>query len=151
MSKAKPNRQSARKRQRSLSAGPNVTHGKFIPVMSAKSCSKTTVPASIARLAMQRIETAAVSPVQLLAPNTKKTTLEKTTTKKTPTTKQGSKSAAKLSKAVEKNVATTRSKLAKKTSRAKQALPIKKAVTSKKAQSTNPSTKSVAKKIGRKK
>jgi hypothetical protein len=96
-------------------------------------------------------ETAAVTPVRLTVPNTKKINIEKTAIKKTPTTKQGSKSATKLTTAAKKNVAKTRSKLAKKTSRAKQALPIKKVVTSKKAQSTNPSTKSVAKKIGRKK
>jgi hypothetical protein len=97
------------------------------------------------------IESAAVAPVQLLASNTKKTTLEKTTTKKTPTTKQGSKSAAKLATAVKKNVDKTRSKLVKKASKAKQVLPIKKAATPKKAQSSDASTKSVAKKIGRKK
>jgi hypothetical protein len=114
--------------------------------MAAKS---KDLPASESKPAA--IETTAVMPVQLPHPNTNKANLEKTTTKKTPTTKKGSKSAAKLSTAVKKNVATTRSKLVKKSSKAKQVIPIKKAATPKKAQSSNASTKSVAKKMGRKK
>jgi hypothetical protein len=107
------------------------------------------LPASESKSAT--IETAVVAPVQIPHPNTMKVNLEKTEPKKKPTSKQGSNSAAKLSTAAKKNVSTANSKLAKKTLRAKHPLPIKKAVTSKKAQSTNPSTKSVAKKNGRKK
>jgi hypothetical protein len=97
------------------------------------------------------IEANVVAPAQLLDQNTNKVNLEKTAPKKIPSTKQGSKSAAKLATAAKKIVATTISKLAKKTSRAKQALPIKKAAIPKKAQSSNAGTKSAAKKIGRKK
>ncbi len=93
----------------------------------------------------------AVAEKSILAPPqiNKKTNAEKAGAKKKPTTKKPTKPVSKPT--AKKSVATISKKLDKKTSDTKQPLTVKKVVASKKAQSTNPSTKSVAKKIGRKK
>ncbi len=94
-------------------------------------------------------EAVAATPVLAQSQNKKKTNVEKAEIKKTVITKKLTKPASKPN--TKKSAVTISKKLDKKTSGAKQSLTVKKVVASKKAQSTNPSTNSIAKKIGRKK
>lgn len=96
-------------------------------------------------------EAADMAPVPIPPQDNKKTNLEKAVAKKKLATKGVIKPTYKPSATVKKSVATSSKKLDKKTSDTKQPLTVKKVVSSKKVQGTNPSTKSVAKKIGRKK
>ena len=96
-------------------------------------------------------EAADVTTILVPPQDKKKTNLEKAVAKKTLATKKVIKPDSKLSATAKKSVATNSKKLDKNTSDAKQTLPSKRAAMSKKTQSTNQSTKSVAKKIGRKK
>ena len=94
-------------------------------------------------------EAVAVTPILVPPQDKKKKNLEKVGAKRTLTTKKLTKPVSKPT--AKKSVATISKKLDKKISDTTQLLLSKRVVMSKKAQSTNPRTKSIAKKIGRKK